>query len=215
MKKQKRLAILGASGHGKVVADSALNSGWNVISFYDDKWPQITSVAEWPIIGDTDKLIKEKSLHDGVIIAIGNNDQRMRKIKLLKESGLLLLTITHPSAIISKYSSIKEGTVIFPGAVINAFSKIGKGCIINTSATVDHDCLISDGVHISPGANLGGEVTVGEKTWIGIGATIKNGIVIGKEVIIGAGAAVINDIDDYIICVGVPAKKINTKNHEE
>ena len=36
----KTLAILGASGHGKVVADAALSTGlWQEVVFYDDAWP--------------------------------------------------------------------------------------------------------------------------------------------------------------------------------
>ncbi len=36
-----RLAVLGASGHGKVVADCAELVGWSDIVFFDDAWPKI------------------------------------------------------------------------------------------------------------------------------------------------------------------------------
>ena len=34
-----RLAILGASGHGKVAADAAEQGGWPSVAFFDDAWP--------------------------------------------------------------------------------------------------------------------------------------------------------------------------------
>jgi hypothetical protein len=33
----KQLALLGASGHGKVVADAALAAGWQVVVFLEEK----------------------------------------------------------------------------------------------------------------------------------------------------------------------------------
>src|SRR5690606_24126355 len=44
-----RLAILGASGHGKVVADCAELCGWSVVEFFDDAWPGSgpTACGQW------------------------------------------------------------------------------------------------------------------------------------------------------------------------
>ena len=35
----KRLAILGASGHGKVIAEIAFSTDWDSVDFYDDAFP--------------------------------------------------------------------------------------------------------------------------------------------------------------------------------
>ena len=53
----KCLAILGASGHGKVVADAAECSGWDRIVFYDDAWPKCEVNGVWNVIGDTEALL--------------------------------------------------------------------------------------------------------------------------------------------------------------
>mgnify|MGYP000002683585 CR=1 FL=1 len=53
------LAILGASGHGKVIADSAESVGWKNIVFYDDAWPKDKTNGIWPVIGNTKNLIKK------------------------------------------------------------------------------------------------------------------------------------------------------------
>ncbi|MDN5843803.1 MAG: hypothetical protein L0H54_10205, partial [Alcaligenaceae bacterium] len=52
-RKMKRLAILGASGHGKVVAEAALAAGWDTVDFYDDAWPAKRRIGKWVISGDT------------------------------------------------------------------------------------------------------------------------------------------------------------------
>ena len=47
----RSLAILGASGHGKVLADTAMASGWRKIEFYDDAWPDKQANERWQIVG--------------------------------------------------------------------------------------------------------------------------------------------------------------------
>ncbi|MFZ4801584.1 MAG: NeuD/PglB/VioB family sugar acetyltransferase, partial [Chlorobium sp.] len=165
--KQKKLAILGASGHGKVVADAALNSGWEEVLFFDDAWPDVSAVGVWPVVGGTRELLEQASCFDGVVVAIGSNATRLEKQSLLEQAGVPIATIVHPSAIVSAYSDIGKGSVLFAGVVVNAFSTTGRACILNTSATVDHDCLLGDAVHVSPGAHLAGGVVVGQATWIG------------------------------------------------
>jgi sugar O-acyltransferase (sialic acid O-acetyltransferase NeuD family) len=141
-----------------------------------------------------------------IIVAIGNNDLRL-KISLKYEShGMKLAKIIHPKASISENAEIGGGTTVFANAVINPFVKIGKACIINTGAIIDHNCTLSDGVHISPNAALGGTVKIGKKTWICIGSSIANDITIGQDCVIGAGSAVISDIPDNVLAAGVPAK---------
>ncbi|CEK10245.1 acetyltransferase [Legionella hackeliae] len=208
----KSLAILGAGGHGKVVADAALCSGWTEISFFDDRWPSLEQVSVWKVAGSIDAFFTGVSCFDGVIIAIGDNSKRLAMIeRVLTKSHTPLVSIIHPSAIISRFATVESGTAIFAGAVINPDSKIGIGSIINTSATVDHDCNLGKAIHISPGANLAGGVHIGDLTWIGIGSSIRQQIVIGANVTVGAGAVVVKNIPDHCMAVGVPAEIIENK----
>ena len=204
----KRLAILGASGHGKVVADIAECCGWEEIAFFDDAFPQKTTQEGWSIVGNTKAFLSSMNDYDGCIVAIGNNVTRLDKTRFLISSGAPIISLIHPSAVVSKYSSIELGSVVMANAVINSFSKIGLACIVNTSATIDHDCELMEAVHVSPGSNLAGSVTVKECTWIGIGASVNQCLSIGKNVIIGSGSVVINDISDNVLAVGIPSKVI-------
>jgi sugar O-acyltransferase (sialic acid O-acetyltransferase NeuD family) len=205
----KRLAILGASGHGKVVAEIAELCGWDEIHFYDDNWPNVKANGAWNVLGDTGSLVENSSVYNSVIVAIGNNSIRYDKSLYLIAQGFNLAILIHPLAIVSAYSEVSPGSVVMAGAVINPFAKIDMASIINTSATVDHDCIIEYGVHISPGVNVAGAVTVGALTWLGIGASIKQCVSIGRQVVVGAGAVVVNDIPDGLTVVGVPAKAVN------
>ena len=207
----KRLAILGASGHGKVVADAARCAGWSDIVFFDDAWVSVTDILDWQVVGRLEDLLRDAYQFDGVIIAIGNNEIRQDIAKRLSDAGIVLSTIIHPAACISRYATIQPGSVIFAGAVLNPACYIGNSCIINTNATIEHDCILADGVHVSPNASLGGHVCVGDLSWIGIGASIKQQITIGKRVMIGAGAVVVSNISDNATAVGVPARIIKIR----
>ena len=208
-----RLAILGASGHGKVVADSAECAGWKDIVFYDDAWPKCETNGVWQVVGDTKALLNSLSNYDGIVVAIGQNSTRFKIQTELLAHGAKLVNIIHPSAQISQYAELGIGNVVMAGAVINVDTKLGVSCIVNTGAIIDHDCTLGDGVHISPGAHLAGGVTVGNFSWIGLGANIRQLVKVGDEVVVGVGAVVINDIIGQCTVVGVPAKLLN-KNHD-
>ena len=201
----KKLIIIGASGHGKVCADIALKMNkWDEIVFLDDN-PQVKSVLGLKVIGNTSDTIKYLENCD-FIVGIGNNDVRKKLFEDLEKSGANIPNLIHPSAIIGKDVVINNGTVIMPGAIINCSTTIGKGCIINTGATIDHDSVIGDFVHISPGTHLAGSVKIGNNSWIGIGSVVSNNITICCRCIIGAGGVVVNDIEESGVYVGIPVK---------
>lgn len=199
----KRLVIIGASGHGKVAADIAVKMGYERIVFLDDN-ENIKQCAGFPVVGK----IREVDFIDGdKIVAIGDGKIR----KEIQESLGNVITLIHPTAVISRRVEIGEGSVVMAGAVINSDVVIGKGCIINTSSSVDHDCEIGRYVHISVGSHLAGAVKVGNGTWIGAGAIVSNNIEICEECMIGAGTVIIKDINKPGTYVGVPSRLVGEK----
>jgi sugar O-acyltransferase (sialic acid O-acetyltransferase NeuD family) len=201
----KKLAILGASGHGKVVADLALTCGWSAVSFFDDAWPDIVRNGAWDVVGDSGSLIKNISDYAGVIVAIGECTIRLAKQTQLAQENGRLVTIIHPTASISPYATIGAGVVIMAGVVISVDTSIGDASIINSGAIVEHDCVLGNAVHIAPGAVLSGNVTVGDRSWIGVGAIARQGARIGAGVTVGAGAVVLDQVRDGLTVVGCPA----------
>lgn len=201
----KELAIIGASGHGKVIAEIAELLGYS-ISFFDDAYPEKSQVEHWLIKGDLSAYFLEKNSFFGAVVAIGNANIRESILTKLQCNQIATPTLIHPSAMVSKHAKINTACVVMAGAVINAFATIGKGCIINSNAVVEHDCVFADFVHICPNSAVAGGTTVGKSSWVGIGTNVKQMVNIGADVLIGAGSVVINDIPAGQTVVGVPAK---------
>lgn len=204
---EKRIAIFGASGHGRVVADIAICCGWDVC-FFDDVVPGVDATLGIPYRGTFKDLVSQVDQFPAAFVAIGNNMVRLSRQQVLVETGFFIPTLIHPAATVSRFASIGEGTVVMPGAVINAAAHMGAACIVNTGASVDHDCLLADGVHVSPGAHLAGNVYVGKCGWIGIGASIRQQVRVGANAMVAAGAIVVKDVEDNATVAGVPAVRM-------
>lgn len=202
------IAIYGASGHGKVIAE--------LISLLDNK-DKLVFIDDRPINeffgrpAGRPKDILAENLR--VIIGIGDNRTRKRISNELFNSNFV--TLVHPQAYVSTSAKVNKGTVVMAGACVNTDVIIGAHVIVNTSASIDHDCVIDDYVHISPNVGLAGGVKVGEGSHIGIGANVIQGVNVGKWAVVGAGAVVIEDIPDFAVAVGVPAKVIKFKVENE
>lgn len=201
---EKRLVVIGAGGHGKVVAEIAAAAGYDVLGFFDDsvefsplqKYPLLRTIAELP-----------KKAGQGVLAVVAVGDNRRRCELVAEISGCVCFaTVIHPSAVVSESARIGEGTVVMPLVAVNAGVQIGRHAILNTSCSVDHDCALGDFVHISPGAVLCGGVRVGAGTHVGAGAVVVPGRRIGSWSVVGAGCVVVSDIPEKVVAAGVPAR---------
>lgn len=198
----KQLVIIGASGHGKVIADIAKKLGYSEIVFLDDD-ESVHECGGYPVLGRSSEV---GTIEADVIVGIGNAGVRERIQKSI--SNEKLTTLIHPDAVIAEDVVVGKGTVIMAGAVVNPGARIGKGCIINTCSSVDHDCNVGNYVHIAVGSHLCGTVTVGNSTWVGAGAIVSNNVGICSDCMIGAGAVIVKNIDLAGTYIGNPARKI-------
>lgn len=190
----QKVVIIGAGGHGNVVADIVRANNDIVVGFLDDseKPGKIADICDYKKYADEGMLF---------VIAIGNASAREK----MGSFDCSWYTAIHPTAVISPKAKIGEGSVVMPNAVVNANAVIGRHCIINTAAVVEHNNIIEDFSHISVGAKLGGTVHIGARTWVGIGATVSNNITVCDDCMLGAGTVVVKDITSPGVYYGVPA----------
>lgn len=209
-----KLAVIGAGGHGKVVAELAAALGtYGEIVFLDDRAQG--SINGFPVIGTT--LLLENSLSPeqfDIAVAVGNNRIRRQIAEKAAALGFALPVLIHPDAYVSPSATVGQGSVVMAKAAVQAGSVLKDGVIVNTAATVDHDCLLDAFVHISPGAHLSGNTHIGEESWIGTGACSRQQIRIGSRATIGAGAVIVCNIPDGMTVAGNPAKPLAGKNTE-
>lgn len=200
--------VIGAGGHGKVVADIARKNNYYDIVFLDDN-EQLKQCGSYPIVGKCDKAILYPEAD--FIIAIGNAKLREMFQKYVLSLGFRVVTLIHPNAVISEDVVIGRGSVVMAGTVVNASTEIGDGCIINTCVSIDHDCKVSDFVHIAVGSHVAGTCIIGKRTWVGAGAIISNNLNVCPDCMIGAGAVVVKDIKMPDTYVGIPAKRVDSR----
>lgn len=197
-----RLLIIGAGGHGKVIADIAVKNKYSDIAFVDDN--AVGHCLGYPIICKSSEMEQYNDGKTDFVIAVGNNEIRKR---IAEQYDVNWVSLIHPSAQIGANVKVGKGSVVMAGAIINSCAVVGEHCIINTGAVIEHDNVIENYVHISPKVALGGTVHIGERTHIGIGASVKNNIEICENCTIGAGAVVVKNISEPAVYIGIPAEK--------
>lgn len=200
----KKVIIVGASGHGKVIADIVHKSGDEVIGFLDDDSTK-KEIHQIPVLG---KIKDTQRYKDDFYFIIGIGDNQIRKKIAESNPDLNYYTAIHPTAVIGEGVRIGNGTAVMAGVVINVDADIGEHCIINTSAVTEHECVIGNYTHISPQACLCGNVHVGEECHIGAGATVINNCYITENTIIGAESAVVQNITESGTYAGVPVRRV-------
>lgn len=211
---KNRLVIIGAGGHATSVANIALACGYSIECFIDKEKINESLLGTRIIANIQD--IKNPEDHY-YAIAIGDNYARQKLHESLtrENTNLTFPPLVHPSATISFFTEIGQGTVIMPNSCIGPNSQLGKFCIINSHASLDHDCRMGDYSSLAPSATTGGKVIIGERTAICIASIIKHGIKIGSDCVVGASSLALHNISDNTVAYGIPAKEIRRRHPGE
>jgi sugar O-acyltransferase (sialic acid O-acetyltransferase NeuD family) len=194
--RKQRIAVFGAGGHGKVVADAIqCNPALDLVCVLDDKPQAGATILGWPVAGGREALLARRGDIDGVIIAIGDNRARLEVAGWIASQGLILRSVVHPAAVVAPSATIGAGALIMPGAVVNAEARIGANAIVNSGAVVEHDCEVEEAVHIAPGAVLCGGARIGAGALIGAGAVVLPGVRVGAWLLLKAGTVAARDVE--------------------
>tara|TARA_Y100001968_G_C19411284_1_gene746423 strand:+ start:366 stop:1016 length:651 start_codon:yes stop_codon:yes gene_type:complete len=209
------LYIFCAGGLSYEVLEVAIRSGYNKneIRLVDDNKSGQLDVYKRKIKSFTDLIVSYKD-NDEVVIANGEPSVRSTIFNRLKEKSIKLGILIDPSSIISKATTIKEGTIICPFCSISFNSELHENVLVNTSSIVGHDVEIKKNSVISSMVNLGGASTIEEEVYVGMGAQIKETLHIARQSIISMGAIVHKDVPEGLIVVGNPARPMR-KNKDQ
>ena len=210
----KPLILVGGGGHCKSVINVAESAGFTILGILDRPEEVGKKVLDYEVIGTDDDMVKYINQAEFMVTVgqIKSPDLRIKLHKMIGQIGGKLATIIAPTAHVSKYAQLGEGTIVMHQAVVNADAKIGKGCIINTFANIEHDVVIGDYCHVSTGAMVNGECKVEKGCFIGSQSVLANCITVGDGIIVGAGSVVRKSISEKGIYAGNPAiMKIKAK----
>ena len=204
----KNLVLVGGGGHCKSVIDVAESAGFTIIGILDKPEEVGKQVLEYSVIGIDDDMTKYVGIAEFVVTVgqIKSPDLRIKLHEMISEAGGRLATIVSPTAYVSRYATLGEGTVVMHNAVVNASTMVGKGCIINTFANIEHDVVVGDYCHISTGTMVNGECRVGNHCFIGSRSVLANCVTVGDDIVVGAGSFVRQSILEKGIYFGNPAK---------
>lgn len=196
----KKAYIIGASGHGRVIA-SIIRERYSDIQFVDadESLPDVIFQNDF-----FDRI--DEYREDDIFIGIGSNVHRIALFNRLKEHGIAPANCISEKAFVAHDAEIGNGVVICPGSVVGSRSKIGDNTIINTLSSVDHDCVLGDHSQITAGVTLGGTTHVGGNCFFGIkSATIPN-VSVGNNTVVMAGSLIYKAVPENVMVGGVPAR---------
>ncbi len=205
MTDRPRLVVLGTTLFATEIADVATESGFEVTGFVEnlDREKCASDLDGRPVhwIEDCDSLV---ATHRAVC-GLGTTRRSVFTDQAARV-GFRFATVVHPTAHVSRTSTIAEGSIVGVGVVVAAHAEIGRHVLLNRGSMVGHHTRIGDHVSVLPGANIAGSCVIGRASCIGMGSVVIDHLSIGEESVVGAGAVVVEDVPPNVQVVGIPAK---------
>lgn len=207
----KDIIIVGASGLGREIADwiediNEVTPTWNILGFLDDNLEALNGYpTDYKVLGRIADW--EPRPDQWFVCGLAFPEVKRHCVGLLKSKGAQFATIIHPTALISKFSEIGEGTVITQRSGLNTNTKVGKFVTLLESR-MGHDSSIGDFSTLSGDCNINGHVSIGQDVYVSCGVSIAPSKKIGDGAKIGIGSIVISNVKPGVTVFGNPAKKI-------
>ena len=205
---QRIYCIIGTGGFGRetfcclkdCLSFSQKDIENNAVFMVDDQFYDQPCVMGLPVIPRSEFLPDRYQ----VVVAVGNPLDRKEIVNRLPDCTVFA-SIIHPSAVISNWVTIGDGSVVTAGTILTCDITIGKHAHLNLNTTVGHDCTIGDYFTTAPAVNISGKCDIGDCVYIGTNAAVRDKIKIQDNIVIGMGAVVVNDLLLSGIYMGNPA----------
>jgi acetyltransferase EpsM len=219
----KKIILLGGLGNAAMVAadiKDARRRGfdeWDVAGYLNDRLQVGEDLEGLPILGalkDVPRFLDKGYYFINTIYRIDGQDLRLALFESLGIPDERLATFVHPTAYVAGNVTLGPGTVVMPQASIATATQIGRCCMIINNVFIGHDDVIGDYCHFAPHACVGSYLKIGRGVHVGLNATIHENLTLGNCCALGMSAALLNDMKDYEIWAGVPAKFLRMAKKE-
>lgn len=210
------LAIYGSGGLGISVLDSVNEVNrelhtWDTVLFIDDVTAEKQRFGVDILPYDAFRKEYPASESVGIVIAVGEPQNRERLYEKIRGDGYRLETLIHRDAFISPYAVIGEGAVLSRCAV-HAGCVIGKNVMIAENAVISHDSTVGDHCCIAPTVSVAGHCTLGKGVFVGSLSAMKDQITVGDYGVVAMSSAVYKDVPENCVAFGNPARILSRQD---
>ena len=139
------IIIIGASGLGREVLQwikdiNKVSLTWNVLGFIDDKLDALDGIeCDRKVLGTIKDWQPQDNEH--FVLAVAKPEWKVNITQKMEHKGARFVSIIHPTALISDFTTIGKGIVVYPYAKINVNSKVGDYVTL-LGSTIGHDAEV-------------------------------------------------------------------------
>jgi sugar O-acyltransferase (sialic acid O-acetyltransferase NeuD family) len=211
----KKIIILGTGGNCIDILDALhdINDArgravYQCIGFLDDneqKWGM--ELHGIKVLGP---LASAQDYHDCFFVnGIGSPENFWRKQEIIAKTMIPLEqfeTIIHPTANVSRLSTLGRDVMIFQHVTITSNTSIGDHIIVLPNTVISHDDRIGDYSCIAGGVCLSGYVDIGKSCYLGSNSSVIGNVKIGDYCLVGMCSVVLHDLAANMVVAGNPAR---------
>jgi len=219
----KKVIILGGLGNGSVITATITDAGrrgqreWEVAGYLNDRLDKGSDLEGFPVLGqlkDVPRFLDEGHYFINTIYRIDGQDKRIALFENLEIPDERLATFIHPLTYIAGNVKIGTGSVIMPQVSISSGTQLGRCCLVMVNASIGHNNKIGDHCHFAAQSCLGAYLTLKRGVHIGLNASVRENLTLGECSALAMGGVLLNDMNDYEVWGGVPARLLRNAERE-